>query len=196
MSSEVILSFLSTCSLEEKLGFNVVSQCAPVLKGVKVSNMMTAMPGTCRLVSLYLADSPVICTPLYSDRKREMLFLYRYEALEHYLRIPEIRGFLLEYGYLDISISGVLRRLRKRYEDYGKRHWEFPHELGVILQYPVEDVKGFIINRGDNCLMGRYWKVYHNRECAEQVFKQYDLVKETALSEIVAGYTLSQVAVP
>ena len=83
-----------------------------------------------------------------------------------------------------------------RDRDYVEKRWEFPHELGVILEYPVEDVKGFIDNRGKNCLMERYWKVYHNRERAEEIFRQYDQVKETAMREIVSGCTLSQVAVP
>lgn len=196
MSIEVMLSFLSSCSLEEKLGFKVATQCAPVLKGVKVSNMITVKPGSFRHVSLYLKDSRIICTPLYSGRGREILFLYRYEALEEYLKLTEVRGFLEECGYLDMSVSGALIRLRKRYADFVEKHWEFPHELGVILEYPVDDVKGFIRNRGKNCLLERYWKVYYNKERAEKIFHQYDQVKEAAMSEIVAGYTLGQVAVP
>lgn len=196
MSIEVMLAFLSNCSLEEKLGFKVVAQCAPVLKGVKVSNLITVRPGTCGVIQRYLGGSRVICTPLYSGRGREILFLYRYEALEEYLKKQEVRNFLAGYGYLDRSVSGVLLRLRKRYADYVEKRWEFPHELGVILEYPVEDVEGFIRNQGKNCLTERYWKVYHNQERAEEIFRQYDQVKETAMSEIVSGYTLSQVAVP
>lgn len=196
MSIEVLLSFLSNCSLEEKMGFKVVTQCAPVLKGVKVSNMVTVRPGASHLVSRYLKDSCVSCMTLYSGRGREILFLYRYEALMDYLKMPRVKQFLQQYGYLDMSVSGVLLRLRKRYGDYVERHWEFPHELGIILEYPVEDVEGFIRNQGKNCLMVRYWKVYHDKERAEQIFMQYDLVREAAMNEIVAGYSLSQVAVP
>lgn len=196
MSIETLLSFLSNCSIEEKMGFKVVTQCAPVLKGVKVSNMVTVEPGASHLVSLYLKDSCVSCMSLYSGCGREILFLYRYKALMDYLKVPRVRQFLEQYGYLDMSVSGVLLRLRKRYVDYVEKHWEFPHELGIILEYPVEDVEGFIRNRGKNCLMERYWKVYHDKERAEQIFMQYDQVREAAMSEIVAGYSLSQVAVP
>lgn len=195
MSIEVMLAFLSTCSLEEKLGFKVVAQCAPVLKGVKVSNLITVKPGICGLIKQYLGGSQVICTPLYSGRGREILFLYRYDALEEYLMRPEVRRFLAGYGYLDRSVSGVLIRLRKRYADYVEKRWAFPHELGVILEYPVEDVEGFIRNGGKNCLTERYWKVYHNRERAEEIFRQYDMVKEMAMREIVSGRSLSQVVV-
>lgn len=86
-------------------------------------------------------------------------------------------------------------KLRQRYEDYAVRREAFPHELGVVLEYPVEDVEGFIDNQGKNCLTERYWKVYHNKAHAEQVFQLYDQVKETAMKEIVSGFTLCQVVI-
>lgn len=39
---------------------------------------------------------------------------------------------------------------------------DFPHEMGILLGYPVEDVEGFIINNGKNELYTGYWKVYDN----------------------------------
>ena len=37
---------------------------------------------------------------------------------------------------------------------------EFPHEIGLLLGYPVEDVEGFICNGEENCLYVGYGKVY------------------------------------
>lgn len=195
MSTEMMLAFLANCSLEERLGFRVVTQCAPVLKGIKVSNIINVKPGTCHRIQLYLTGSRVICMPLYSESKNEIIFLYRHDMLENHLRKQEVRHFLEQYGYLDMSVSGVLARLRQRYAGYAMRQEEFPHELGVVLEYPVEDVEGFIENQGKNCLMERYWKVYHNQECAERIFRLYDQAKEVAMEEIVAGCPLCQVAV-
>ena len=45
MSAETMLHFLNNCTPEEKFGFRVVTQCAPVLKGVKISNLITMKPG-------------------------------------------------------------------------------------------------------------------------------------------------------
>ena len=36
----------------------------------------------------------------------------------------------------------------------------FPHEMGVLLGYPVEDVRGFMEQNGQNALYQGYWKVY------------------------------------
>lgn len=195
MSAETMLHFLNNCTPEEKFGFRVVTQCAPVLKGVKISNLITMKPGGWRKIRAYLKKSRIICIPLYVDAEKEVLFLYRYEQLEWHLKNREVREFLRSCGYESFEVASVLVRLRRRYRLYAGISKEFPHELGVLLGYPVGDVQGFIDNRGENSLTSRYWKVYQNPKEAEKIFDLYDRVKEQALKEIMCGRTLSHVAV-
>lgn len=195
MSAETMLTFLNSCTPEGRLGFQVATQCAPVLKGIKVSNLITVPPGTWNQIRLYLRKSRVICVSLYADANKEVLFLYRYEMLEQLLKQNKIRQFLQQYGYQTGHIGDILIRLRRRYQRYAGIGDEFPHELGVLLEYPVEDVEGFISNRGQNSLMARYWKVYHDQVYAERMFRLYDEAREKALEEILKGYPLDQVAV-
>ena len=195
MSAETMLHFLNNCTPEEKFGFRVVTQCAPVLKGVKISNLITMKPGGWRKIRAYLKKSRIICIPLYADAEKEVLFLYRYEQLERNLKNREVREFLRSCGYESFEVASVLVRLRRRYQLYAGISKEFPHELGVLLGYPVGDVQGFIDNRGENSLTSRYWKVYQNPKEAEKIFDLYDRVKEQALKEIMCGRTLSHVAV-
>ena len=194
MSAETMLHFLNNCTPEEKFGFRVVTQCAPVLKGVKISNLITMKPGGWRKIRAYLKKSRIICIPLYADAEKEVLFLYRYEQLERHLKNREVREFL-RGGYESFEVASVLVRLRRRYRLYAGISKEFPHELGVLLGYPVGDVQGFIDNRGENSLTSRYWKVYQNPKEAERIFDLYDRVKEQALKEIMCGQSLSHVAV-
>ena len=195
MSAETMLHFLNNCTPEEKFGFRVVTQCAPVLKGVKISNPITMKPGGWRKIRAYLKKSRIICIPLYADAEKEVLFLYRYEQLERHLKNREVREFLRGCGYESFEVASVLVRLRRRYRLYAGISKEFPHELGVLLGYPVGDVQGFIDNRGENSLTSRYWKVYQNPKEAERIFDLYDRVKEQALKEIMCGQSLSHVAV-
>ena len=195
MSAETMLHFLNNCTPEEKFGFRVVTQCAPVLKGVKISNLITMKPGGWRKIRAYLKKSRIICIPLYADAEKEVLFLYRYEQLERHLKNREVREFLRSCGYESFEVASVLVRLRRRYQHYAGISKEFPHELGVLLGYPVGHVQGFIDNRGENSLTSRYWKVYQNPKEAEKIFDLYDRVKEQALKEIMCGRTLSHVAV-
>ena len=195
MSGERMLAFLSGCNSEQQLGLRLATQCAPVLKGVKASNLITVKPGQSHLVKRDLNGTEVTCIRLYSDRFKEILFLYRYNLLESYLNTAAVRCFLESYSYPDTGLAGTLIRLRGRYQSYAAGDHEFPHELGVLLQYPVADVEEFIRQKGKHCLMERYWKVYHDPEGAKQTFRIYDEARETAMEEILAGYPLLRVAV-
>ena len=190
-----MLAFLADCSIERQLEFRIVTQCAPVLKGKKVSNLITVKPGQWHQVRRYLKGTRIVCALVYADKDKEVLFLYRFSMLEEHLKKPEVRRFLALNGYLDMSVAAVFIRLRRRYQRYAGGHEEFPHELGVLLEYPVADVEGFICNKGQNCLMERYWKVYHDLEEAQRRFRIYDEAREDAMEEILAGYPLLQVAI-
>ena len=190
-----MLAFFFLFSLESRLGFFVASHCAPVLKGIKISNIMTAERGTWKRLVRSLKGSNILCVLLSAQGGREVLLLYRYEKLREHLMKEQVRKFLESQGYDDIRVPAVITRLRKQYAEYVRNRQGFPHELGVILEYPVEDVKGFIENRGKNCLLEKYWKVYHNREKAEKIFAWYDEARELAMEEIMAGYRLNQIAV-
>ena len=50
---------------------------------------------------------------------------------------------------------------------------EFPHEIGLFLGYPPEDVKGFIENHAKNYKFTGYWKVYGDEAEAKKLFDRY-----------------------
>ncbi|MCD8082557.1 MAG: DUF3793 family protein [Clostridiales bacterium] len=195
MPVETMLSFLEHCTPEARLGFRVVAQCAPVLKGIKISNLISLEPGGWLQIREYLSRSEIVCVFLYMDGEREIVFLYRPRDLALHLERTDVRDFLRQYGYENLDIASVLKRLRERYRQYAMGETEFPHELGVLLEYPVRDVEGFIENEGRNCLLSRYWKVYHDPKEAESKFRAYDRAKEQAMTEIINGWPLGRIAV-
>lgn len=195
MSAEAMLAFLDASSPEARLGFQAASHCGPVLKGIKISNIMTAQAGTWRRLQKALKGSSILCILLSVHQGREVLLLYRYKKLQSHLENGQVKAFLADFGYKDFSVAAVIMKLRRRYARYVLSGQEFPHEMGIILEYPVEDVKGFIENRGKNYLTEKYWKVYHNRERALTLFARYDEAREKAMEEAAAGYPLYQIAV-
>ena len=44
-------------------------------------------------------------------------------------------------------------------KQYASGEQGFPHEIGVFLGYPVEDVEGYMQNDGKNFLLVGYWKM-------------------------------------
>ena len=88
-------------------------------------------------------------------QKRQLVLLYRPKLLQKRLEQPEIRRFLLRYGYTaDMDLAACLMRLQNRIAEKP----EFPHEIGLFLSYPPEDVLGFICNRACNHKCVGCWK--------------------------------------
>lgn len=159
-------------------------QCAPVLLGIKPSNLLIIEPSKLPMAQQLLRRAGVgIRTLFYSPGRKVILFVYRQGMIEDLLGAEENLEFLKEYGYEDAGFSRILSRLQKRYCRYMSDRREFPHELGVLLGYPLEDVKGFIRHNGENFLCSGYWKVYANAEEAQKTFRLYDTVRK-GLSEL------------
>ncbi|WP_394918081.1 DUF3793 family protein [uncultured Robinsoniella sp.] len=193
MPAELILDYLSSSSAWEQLCFQVVFQCAPVLKGVKASNLITLPKGMWLHLFNILKDTDISCKILYSGSKNEVIFLYREDRLNEILEDRKAWDFVQSCGYAEMGMSEILKRLRSRYELFMRKTGDFPHELGIFLQYPIEDVKAFIQNGGKNSLLSGYWKVYHNPMQAAQIFRTYDEVRDHAASEFMKHKSIRQV---
>ena len=70
---------------------------------------------------------------------------------------------------------------------------KFPHELGLLLGYPPDDVIGFIKNKGKNYLWIGYWKVYSDLDSALRTFERFDKAKKLLLSWVVHGGSIREV---
>ncbi len=103
-----------------------------------------------------------------------LVYLYREDMLKSDFENSTAKGILSEYGYKDLSIEKAIEKLSKRLSTYD----EFPHEIGLFLGYPPNDVKGFICNGGKNCSLCKYWKVYGDKDKALKKFTRYDKCKE------------------
>ena len=115
--------------------------------------------------------------------------------LKAILANKEIREFLKSCGYVQFDLASILMGLKRKYTAYLAGSGEFPHELGVLLEYPVEDVRDFIRYNGDKFLFTGYWKVYHNPAQARAKFTRYDRAREAAMQQIINGCRLHEVAV-
>ena len=71
----------------------------------------------------------------------------------------------------------------------------FPHEIGVFLGYPLEDVLGFIENGGRNCLYCGCWKVYANECAALEAFVRSEKCKSVYQRLFASGCPLSKLTV-
>ncbi len=102
-----------------------------------------------------------------------LVYMYRQDMLLNDMNNTKASAILSQHGYKNLSIDKALKRLAQRLATYE----EFPHEIGLFLGYPPEDVEGFICNKGRNCNLCRYWKVYGNADEALLKFAKYDKCK-------------------
>ena len=106
--------------------------------------------------------------PLRYSEKNVLLYLFRPAELSRDLQNSEAAE-LLRQVYLRESCGKCLAALTRRL----RTGEEFPHEIGLFLSYPPEDVKGFIENRAANYKLSGLWKVYPATEESEELFAKY-----------------------
>ena len=86
-----------------------------------------------------------------------LLFIYDEKLVQEILSNPEVLSYLNLKGYFtDKGISNVLNELLNRLS-YCE---SFPHEIGVFLGYPLEDVVGYEKYSGTKTKFSGAWAVY------------------------------------
>lgn len=173
----------------------VTMQCAPLLKGLKVSTALRTDTEACRLIRGLLKGTNIRFRSLDFFDHKCLIFLYREEDLMGYLTQPQNREFLESYGYHVFEIDELLKRLTLRIRLFREKNMGFPHEIGLFLDYPLEDVKGYIKNNGKGSILTGYWQVYYNRAEKEKIFSKYKRAKSIAAAEFQAGKPISEIAV-
>ncbi|MFR5420625.1 MAG: DUF3793 family protein [Oscillospiraceae bacterium] len=70
-----------------------------------------------------------------------------------------------------------------------------PHEIGLFLSYPPEDVKGFIEHHAADFKYAGLWKVYGDEQRARDLFVKYQRCTEIYCQRLHAGSSIAQLAV-
>lgn len=112
-----------------------------------------------------------------------IILIYDDKLLNKFINKSENRRFLTSIGYVqDKSVNKALDILKTRYTLF-----KCPHELGIFLGYPLDDVQDFINCSHKKCLTCGYWKVYNSVEKAERIFTIFDQAKDFAADNIIKG---------
>lgn len=193
MTVNEVINYLHNKNESEKLQMKLALHCAPLFAGIKASNCLILSRSECRLLQNFLKQDNLFIWYLCSYEDKNLILLYRKDKLEQLLKQQKIRSYLVKEGYTNLSLTKVLIRLSMRMKAYREKHGkgqnaEFPHEIGIILGYPVNDVTEFIKNSGKNEIINGYWKVYQDAETAKMIFESYDKAKEEAVKLILSGF--------
>lgn len=149
--------------------------CSPVLANIKPSNLFSisnTLYNVDNLVEAWNKDFnkyDIYFKVLVKRKNTSSVICFKKDLLTDCINTNNNNCFLESCGYntdnADTCINCLMKRILKN---------EFPHEIGVILGYPYEDVIGFIENKGQNYLYKGYWKVYENIEERCKLFNLYN----------------------
>lgn len=154
----------------------IVRNCAPTLAGLKTGSLFTCpyhsrqtLREELRQLNRRLTPKGLRCLPLRFSREKALIYLYRPAMLRCDLSDPLAASLLQSRGYDTENCEGCVGRLAKKL----RAQEDFPHEIGLFLGYPPEDVHGFIEQGPDLCKTCGCWKVYGDEAAAQEKFDQY-----------------------
>lgn len=154
----------------------LIRHCAPTLAGIKTGSLFVCpfadkqeVLEAVRMTNRRLGKKGLRTIPLRFSHKKALLYVYRPKQLSADLAHAEAASLLESCGYDVKDCEKCIVRLAQKLRSQG----EFPHEIGLFLGYPPEDVRGFMDNKACDCKCVGCWKVYGDLESAKKKFAQY-----------------------
>ena len=176
----------------------LVAHCSPTLAGIKTGSLFScaydsqaALLESIRRLNRRLAPKGVRVLPLRCSEKRALIYVFRPSALKRDLAGAAARSLLARQGYDNPGMEPCLRRLVRRLRQDG----EFPHEVGLFLGYPPEDVAGFLENRGCGHKCVGCWKVYGDPAAAQKTFEKFRKCTQVYCAQWEQGRSIERLTV-
>lgn len=167
--------------MTENLDFRLVRHCAPTLAGIKLGNLfcLDVEDGIvlCKVLAHWnqvLNPKGVVVRVVAERHGRYFIYVYRNSALQNLGCSCEVRNFLKGFGYVGSDAESLLNFFQKRMT----RSVCFPHEVGVFLGYPLQDVNHQLFTES----------------VLEEILLEMNPSDENAALEILDGLNLKQYA--
>lgn len=174
----------------------LIRHCSPTLAGLKTGNMFNCsfenreeLKKSLRHWNKLLVKKGLRVIPLRVTDNKALLYVYRPGSLTRDLSGELARGLLNREGYCADIPHKCLTQLIHRIAESE----DFPHEVGLFLGYPPEDVSGFMDGREDFKCVG-VWKVYGDAEAAQRTFAKYRKCSRIYQDRFAHGSSIDRLA--
>lgn len=176
---------------------SLIRFCSPTLANIKTGNLfMCPFASKEQMLQSLLETNRMLLSkgiriiPLRYTSTKALIYAYRPTKLLEDLQSDDIANILKNWGYPthlpEKCILHLISRLTNK---------DFPHEIGLFLGYPPEDVLGFIRHHATNYKCFGEWMVYGNEMEAKRTFARYKFCTDTYLSMFYKGKTIAQLVV-
>lgn len=176
----------------------LVIHCSPTLAGLKTGSLFTA---ECRKQAEFieklcafnrlLVPKGLRILPMKKIKNRVLVYVYRPSKLEEDFANEHVYALLKSMGYPCKKPQQCVACLAKKLRE----NEAFPHEIGLFLGYPPEDVRGFIENKAGHCKCMGCWKVYGDVEQAQEKFRQFRKCADIYLTQWQKGFSIERLTV-
>ena len=137
-------------------------QCAPVIEGIKISNLLIVPAENGRAVWMILRNSGISCFRLLEGKSTVTFLLFRRQQLEAFLNQERAQAILHSQGYREKGLGVILRRFGERYQAYME-------------------------HGGQKFLYSGYWKVYENVPEKKKTFQAFEEARERIVQKLWSG---------
>lgn len=189
MKKEIVFQYVKVLEKlkdEEYLKAVVSYNVAPVVAGKKPASILSLGSGGRNLKLLWKqyfcnlqTKSDIEWVQLRENENSTIVMIYNRSMLKELLGREDIRSFFRVCGYRQLDLKALLKDIKYRYRK------GCPHEIGVLLGIPLEDVKAFITGDKKPLNKGGYWLVYSEVEKAYRTFALYDSIREKVAMDII-----------
>lgn len=177
-----------------ELEYRFIYQCAPVLAGLKISNLLIVKQNQTERALALVREFYLSAYILYATAERVIFLVFNKEKTLKYMVKKENIDFLKSRGYGEISLNCILSEISGKYAGYMEQISDFPDELGILLGYPTEDVLGYVENKGKDFLLNGYWKVYGNADEKKSLFRSFDEATEGMIRTFISVKNIKTIA--
>ena len=95
-----------------RLGFQVILQCAPFLKGLKVSGLISMENESYSELEEMFSGMEINFYKLSCSEGKCLVLFYRPRELEEYMNQPKLRELIGQYGYKESNIEELDSHMR------------------------------------------------------------------------------------
>ena len=162
----------------DRLETQIALQCAPLLTGVKISNLLTVTSHRKQEAAGLFEGTAVSCYMLYESREKTTFLLYLRSGLMEYLAETDVKRLMERFGYHAMKLERILERVSEKYTSHMDGTGGFPHEIGLLLGYPPADVLGFIQNNQSEC---------------KRIFRGYSQAREMLIHMVSRGMGIGDI---
>ena len=159
----------------------LVESCAPTLAGLKTASLVNIdyrdMEACHRAVSALnrrFSQKGLRVIPMRYRCGRALLYIYRPALLQKDMQDQDMRRMLCDMGYRCPNANACVAQLAKRM----RTEEELPHEVGLFLGCPAEDVRGFMYHKYEGCTCVGDWRVYGDAHEALKKFARFKKCRE------------------